>query len=348
MNYSTTMKIGFVGAFLTLTLLCLKTNVQAGLVAYWPLDELTGGGTSTPDVAGGFDMDAFNLIAADVVPGKIGNAFSFDNTLQTLLSRVHDPADPLPINKHPAFTITMWANVTGTGQNDLRLLSEGSLTDNNPLFNIGTHSGGATGQLDSFLREPVNGNNGHPLSDSEPFDGTWHHIGWTFENGVHTLYVDGAKDPVEFPWPSFANIDPFPLDNTSIGGIQRAAQSHWVTGLIDDVAMWDEVLSPAVLWGLANEAVGPDTTGEFLIGDFNVDDTVDLADFDIFVDNFRVGSTYPEGDINLDGSIDLHDFGAFVQAFNASQGGAAVPEPSAIALMLLGFASFFVFRLRRR
>ena len=37
----------------------------------------------TPDVVSGYDMDISNLTASDVVPGKNGNAFSFDNACQT-------------------------------------------------------------------------------------------------------------------------------------------------------------------------------------------------------------------------------------------------------------------------
>jgi hypothetical protein len=49
-----------------------------------------------------------------------------------------------------------------------------------------------------------------------------------------------VRDPLE--------IDPKPegewrLNTTTIGGILRANPTHWVTGLIDDVALWSRALS---------------------------------------------------------------------------------------------------------
>ena len=65
-----------------------------GLVSYWPLDEVQG--TKTPDLVSGYDMNLNNLTAADLVAGKTGKCFSFNNTKQTLLSRIHGPNDDLP------------------------------------------------------------------------------------------------------------------------------------------------------------------------------------------------------------------------------------------------------------
>ena len=67
-----------------------------GLVAHWPLDEIQG--TKTPDIVNGYDMELANLTDGDVVDGKNGNAFSFDNARQTLLSRVHEADEDLPAN----------------------------------------------------------------------------------------------------------------------------------------------------------------------------------------------------------------------------------------------------------
>ncbi|MEC8972936.1 MAG: hypothetical protein VX509_03395, partial [Verrucomicrobiota bacterium] len=75
-----------------------NAQLKDGLIAYWPLDEVQG--TKTPELVNGYDMQLTNLTADDVVEGRIGNAFSFSNERQTLLSRVHDAADQLPANKY--------------------------------------------------------------------------------------------------------------------------------------------------------------------------------------------------------------------------------------------------------
>jgi hypothetical protein len=46
-----------------------------GLVAYWPLDVLQG--DKTPDVVSGYDMQARNLVATNVVPGVRSNWSDF-------------------------------------------------------------------------------------------------------------------------------------------------------------------------------------------------------------------------------------------------------------------------------
>ena len=211
-----------------------------GLVAHWPMEEIVGG--KTPDLVSGYDMTANNLTSSDLVAGKNGKCFSFNNTKQSLLSRVHGSNDDLPANKNAAFTVAFWANVTGTSQNDLRLFSEGfTPNNNNPLFNIGTHNGGANGQADLYIRQTGWTDVNHIKTTAEPFDGTWHHLTFTQQgDGSRKIYIDGVADELEIPAkPAGA----WTLNNTTIGGILRASGSHWVTGLIDEVAIWKRALS---------------------------------------------------------------------------------------------------------
>jgi hypothetical protein len=212
-----------------------------GMVAYWPLDEVIG--VKTPDLVSGYDMELANLTAADLVDGKRGKAFKFENARQTMLKRISSPGEQLPINQHPAFTISFWANVTGTGLSDLRLFSEGNTAVNDPLFNLGTHNGGASGQLDFFFRQSGWTTVDHLKSDLEPLDGTWHHVAFVqLADGSRALYVDGVKDTVEIPAKAGGTWN---VNTTSIGGILRANPTHWLTGLMDDVALWNRALSEA-------------------------------------------------------------------------------------------------------
>ncbi len=201
-------------------------------------------GTKTPDVVSGYDMDLSNLTAADLVSGKIGKTFSFSFAKQTLLSRVHQPGEKLPINQHPSFTISMWAKVNGPGQTDLRLFSEATPSNTDPLFNIGTHSGGSSGQIDLLIRQSGWTTVDHIRTTAEPFDDTWHHIAFVQNNGERAFYVDGQLDDLAIPAKA---AGAWRATDTSIGGILRASKTHWVTGLIDEVALWSRALSPAEL-----------------------------------------------------------------------------------------------------
>ena len=220
------------------------------LVAYYPLDDLTGG--KTPDVVGGHHMTAVNLEAADVVAGNTGNAFSFTAADESILEYLAEPGDGLPINQNHRVTISMWVKVAGTGQNDLRLFSEASVDSNNPLFNIGTANNGADGTVDLYIRGAGDTLN-HPHSTAEAFDDTWRHVAWVQDGATTVLYIDGVADATAFPnslnGVRFAGDQA--INTTSIGGIRRAAASHWVTGLIDDVSLWKVALSAEEVGELA-------------------------------------------------------------------------------------------------
>ncbi|MFT5402933.1 MAG: hypothetical protein ACI9DF_001764 [Verrucomicrobiales bacterium] len=214
-----------------------------GIVAYWPLDEIQG--ERTPDLINGYDMTMDNLTADDLIDGKDGKAFNFDLTRQTLLWRIHDDGDLLPLNdQHDAWTISMWVNGKGTGQNDWRIFSEGSSENSNPLFNLGTHNTGADDTLDIFIRGQ-NGTTGHVYTTQNALDEQWRHIVWTQTGNDAAIYIDGVKDDVEAPGVApLANPDAgYRVNNTAIGGILRSNASHWWTGAIDDVAAWQRALS---------------------------------------------------------------------------------------------------------
>ncbi len=211
------------------------------LVSHWPLDVIQG--TKTPDVVSGYDMNLHNLTGADLVVGYASNCFSFSNARQTLLSRVHSPGDNLPINKHPALTIVLWINATGTGQTDLRFFSEGNTTNSNPLFNLGTHSTATDNSVDLFFRQAGWTEVNHIRTTGQPLDGTWHHFAFVQqEDGSRTIYFDGVADPLAIP---AKQAGAWSVNDTTIGGILRASPSHWITGLIDEVAVWKRALSEA-------------------------------------------------------------------------------------------------------
>lgn len=214
-------------------------NLTNGMVAYWPLDEVQG--TKTPDLASGYDMDLVNLSGSDVVAGKWGSAIRFDATRQTMLKRVNNPGESLPIYNNPSFSVSLW--VRGLPQPDRRVFSEGSTANTQPLFNIGTHNGGVEPAVDSFIRTDTGGTGNHKYSTIPAFDDSWHHILYTQREvggtPVATLYVDGVKDGIVMD-----PRRPLTLNTTTIGGILRGTPSAWFTGEIDDVALWTRALSP--------------------------------------------------------------------------------------------------------
>ena len=215
------------------------TGLAPKMVSYWPLDKVEG--TKTPDIISGYDMNLDNLTAADLVAGRFGQCFKFDNAKKTMLKRINGTNDLLPIYKHPAFTVSIWVN--GPVQTDRRVFSESSSKANQPLFNLGTHNGGTDGTLDTYIRNDSNTTSGdHHHHAGVPFDSTWHHICYVQNSNATpqaVVYIDGVLDTLN-PAP----VWPMSFDTTTIGGIQRAAAAAWFTGMIDDVALWSRALDP--------------------------------------------------------------------------------------------------------
>src|SRR5205809_4654103 len=224
-------------------------DLSVDLVSYWPMETVQG--TKTPDLVSGYDLTLNNLTTNDLVPGIRGTCFSFVNARQTLLSRVHGTNDLLPINKHPAFTVSFWEKVNGTGQNDLRLFSEGNTGNSDPLFNLGTHN--VDGTLDVFIRQSGWTTVNHIVTTAQPLDDAWHQIVFVQQtDGSRTVYIDGVADPLAIP---AKEAGTFNVTDTTTGGILRASAGFWVTGLIDEVALWKRALTQAEITKLKNEGL---------------------------------------------------------------------------------------------
>ena len=131
----------------------------------------------------------------------------------------------------------MW--VRGLPQNDRRIYSEGSSTNNRPLLTLGTANTGANGKLDVFIRTASGTPVSHRLSNATVFDDEWHHVAWVDEDGSARVFVDGVLDTRNFSYDKQA----MSLDISSIGAVLRSSACCQFTGDIDDFAAWDRALS---------------------------------------------------------------------------------------------------------
>jgi hypothetical protein len=215
-------------------------DLNRSIISFWPLDTVVG--DKTPDLVSGYDLSLNNMTAANLVPGRFGNAFQFSAETSTALYRINNPGEDLPIYQKPEFSVSMW--VRGPVQTDRRVFSEGATANNQPLFNIGTHNTGANAFLDSYIRTDTGATANHQYGTLPAFDDQWRHITYVQREvgGVRTamMYVDGVEDTI-VPQP----VTPLTLNTTSLGAILRSGFSAHYTGLIDEVAIWERALSPA-------------------------------------------------------------------------------------------------------
>lgn len=268
------------------------------LVAHWPLDALTDGQVS--DISGSHGLDASGLSSADLIPGRHGQAVAFDGSRETLLARTHAADDRLPISQYEAFSVSLWVRGEGQGQNDLRVFSEASSASNTPLFNIGTDQSGNSRVVDIYIRPGA----GHRLSAANAFDNAWHHLAWVQDGNSATLYIDGTADGASFEAASGLDVD-----ITSIGGIRRSGgDSHWFTGGIDDVSLWEGALTADEVARLASGETPQQLTGEESNGNGGEEPT-DPTDFVAEGDHLRIMEFLASNQSQLaDGNGDYSDW----------------------------------------
>lgn len=214
------------------------TDVRAGLLSYWPMNEVDTDGLSPYRTADIYSHNDLSLITSgffEQPAGAFGSAIGFDGVDQYALRR-----SGFPTYSNPGFSVSLWINALGTGQSDRRFFAESSTNNVNPLFVFGTHASGANGSIRVFIRGDAGGT---PVvdrhSNRQALDGTWHHVVWTETNGVGKLYIDGVLDETDFTYTRVATA----LNQTALATIVRSTLAPFFTGALDEVAVWNRVLT---------------------------------------------------------------------------------------------------------
>lgn len=138
-----------------------------------------------------------------------------------------------------------------------------------------------------------------------PQNQTWHHIAVTVGGGASRLYIDGTPRAL-----LCAEITTTTMGtDTRLGRQFDFPGNEWFAGLMDDVRIYDETLSPAGVAALA-EAV-------HCAGDLNGDKVVDGADLGIQLGSWGGcrACDLCAGDVNVDGVVDGADLGVLLGAW---------------------------------
>ncbi len=242
------MRIRSIPLFLAMGLLAGHALSQVPWAGYWKLDEKTG--TTAAD-SSPFKNDGTlqNFTGNPWVPGKIGNALSFDGIDDYVWINVKKA---LPIYKGlgSPYSITFW--VKAPLQSDKRVYSEGSSLSNRPIFTLG--SGYTSLGHGDKLRVYIRNDAGHvfaQVSKTIVFDDKWHHVAWVDVSGKGVVYVDGVRDGADFDYSFRAygtrsrDYGPFTMDRVALGGVLRASTCCFLKGIIDDFRIYRFALSAA-------------------------------------------------------------------------------------------------------
>ena len=167
-------------------------------------------------------------------------------------------------------------------------------------------------------------------------------------DNIGTLYahtdpirIGGVAGQAHFDL-DFSGQTPFGNDSGFDGDAETPQAPYFFSGVIDDVALYDTALSEERIKAHFDAR-------DYVLGDFDGNGVVELADFAILADNFNQAGTHSNGDITFNGQVNLEDFSVFRRVF-AAQGAAtaaAVPEPSSRLLVLCIAFALPVLRRRR-
>jgi len=244
------------------------------------------------------------------------------------------------VNVEDGFSYEIYARRTGDAAGAEHHLSAPFETGNQLIF-LTFERGDAADGLDMFLRTQ-DGAESAIINDMATFGlNDWVHVVLTFDDVTDEFKV--YENGVNIDTQTLADLE---LDNTPSNDVTllktRASEpdDRAFAGDINAARLYDFVLTPAQVTTNFNAVPTPP---EFLPGDFDLNDEVNLLDFGILRDHLNAHLDGPvsftDGDIDQDGDVDLDDFGQFKD--DAFPGGAAaltaalagVPEPSSLALI---------------
>lgn len=216
-----------------------SANFDINLVGYWPFDNDLQDNSST----GGLGTLLGTNTTAAYVAGKFGEAVSLDGIDQ----RVEILAVPEDTYDFPSsdLTISLWCSTPGF----------------NKAFNtvLGKGEGGgpriARKASTAYMYYAGGSGTGDIEGTSNIQDGQMHHFVATTQNGVITeLWIDGVKE-------SDSGTDTPTIENRAnplmIGGNPDAGPGYrtWI-GAIDEVAVWDRLLSDTEIGQIWNGGTG--------------------------------------------------------------------------------------------
>jgi hypothetical protein len=176
------------------------------------------------------------------VPGVEGQALKFDDELVSV------PASPALQFSNATFSVTAWVNPYALDRGQQMIVAKNA-------YAAGQREWGLMLDKDNRFRFYVWQNGWKTIAaKTEPKPGHWHHLAVTVEQGLGRLYVNGKQEGEGTLAPAIPATDA-PL---TIGGVQdgrRLLQPF--LGALDEVSLFNGVLTPATIVALADRQTTP-------------------------------------------------------------------------------------------
>lgn len=176
------------------------------------------------------------------------------------------------ILKPQAATISMWVNVDQISYN-------GTGYAFNP-FILATNTRSPGGYMEAYSFYVLMSNQQlltlttrpNPILQTLFYDGnvpfdSWHHYVMTYDDDTLKTYIDGAL--LQAKYKGYSSAGTFSSDNVYVGNSMNASNNRALDGAVDDIRIYNRVLSQAEVSNLYNEAnpTTPPASAELLLGE---------------------------------------------------------------------------------
>ncbi len=214
-------------------------------IAYWPLDEASGA-TTFEDVVGTNDGTCSGDACPAADAGKVNGAFTFNAAQNDGITVAAPDPDVFDWLGTESFSIEVWVKTTQSCETANRVfIGRYPLA---PILGKASWWVGCTYDavnlisVANFNLRDTNGNTRTTTGTSVINDGTWHHIVAVRDNAAdeNRLYVDGN---LEATTTSPEYIGTFESDGAVTMGYYQAVGSYQLSGTLDNIAIFDRVLT---------------------------------------------------------------------------------------------------------
>ena len=241
------------------TIICISTLLavvsfaslpaQAGLVAYWPMDE--GGGNTTANVAGGGLTGTLTNVGANTwVTGRdgTGGALNFNGSNQMMDAGTNAAMDAI----NEKLSLGTWVKTSYAGTWYRSIASKFGNPGISNFWGLGWEG---ANQLTFITRDTSNA----AVTPNPPggwgLDNQWHHVmGVRDKGGTNKASFYGDGDLLQEVATTNGNIN-----NTRPFQVASHYGGSYVPETVDDLAIWDQPLTPYQVRALARGQVTPAT-----------------------------------------------------------------------------------------
>lgn len=209
--------------------------VDPALLAWWPLGEQAGEVVVVDASGRGHDLRCGPVCPTSVDGHQGGRAAHFDGATQYLSVARDDELDLVA-----PYTIALWAKPERVPSFFEAFIARpvGSGEVNSYALNI----------VASGVAEFYTGDQEHLTGTSSMQLGAWTHIAATYAGTTKRLYVNGLFDQTQSSPASTYDASPLFIGADTAGGV---VEGHFL-GALEDVRIYDRVLSDAEITGLAS------------------------------------------------------------------------------------------------